>query len=312
MREVSEVATLIVAFARPENLQLQISQLVKQREQIFVFIDKAGEKSNHINLNQATVKTAYELQRLFPLLITVKLSEVSHGVQNGIPAALEWFTRTAALNFEFLVVFEDDIFIENLDEYHEYIKLCKKELNAKIQIASLLSPFDLMNEQIERRKCSLSKYPLTWGWVTRTEYLSSLFQSTANQGTIRISLQLIRSFLDSPIGTSFFLSAHIRRNHPNNSAWDGDFCFRFLQNRLLCLIPNKSLIANVGNDQVRNHDFAIGNQGLKQLNTPSATPLEAELDSSVKNRTETEKIIERSVYQFKFRHLLSPIKAMIC
>ena len=76
------------------------------------------------------------------------------------------------------------------------------------------------------------------------------------------------------------------------------------------MIPNKSLVTNVGNDQVRNHDFAVGNQGHNLLNTPSSIPLEAELDSSVESRHETEKLIERKVYGFKFRHLFSPIKAV--
>ena len=312
MREVSEVATLIVAFARPENLKTQISQLLKQKDQIFVFIDRASQNSHHFMLNQDTVRTALEYQKLYPTLITVKVSEVSHGVRNGIPAALEWFAHTAAHDFGFLVVREDDILIENLDQYNEYLKMCKKELNSKIRIASLLSPFDLTNDKTERSKCSLSKYPLTWGWITRTEFLLPLFQSTSNQGTFGKSLLLIMNFLDSPIGNSYFLSAHIRRNRSNNTAWDGDFCFRFLQNKLLCIIPNKSLITNVGNDQVRNHNFAMGNQGLNLLNTPSSNPLVAELDLSVKSRFETEKIIERNVYKFKFRHLFSPIKAMFC
>jgi hypothetical protein len=310
MKEVSDVATLIVAFARPDNLQLQISQLIKQKEQIFVFIDRAGENSDHLKLNQATVKTALENQQTYPSYIAVKFSEVSHGVRNGVPAALEWFTAEAAHKFKLLVVREDDILIENMDEYFAYLKLCKEELNEKIQIASLLSPFDFTEEKMERKQCTLSKYPLTWGWITRTEYLVSLFRPRSNQITIRIFLHAIKSFLDSPIGISYFLSAHIRRNRPNNSAWDGDFCFRFLQNRLFCIIPNKSLITNVGNDQVRNHDFAMGNQDMNLLNTPSSMPLQPELDSSAKSRYETEKIIERNVYQFKSRHLLSPIKAM--
>ena len=311
MSENSTVATLIVAFARPENLQLQISQLLQQKEQIFVFIDKASENSHYSDLNQATVKTALDNQKLYPSLITVKFSEITHGVRNGVPAALKWFAQTAAHDFKFLVVREDDIIIESMNEYYEYLKLCKKELNAKIQIAALLSPYDLMNEKIEKRKCSLSKYPLTWGWITRTENILPLFQPAQNQKTSQKLLQLIKSFLDSPIGNSYFLSAHIRRNHPNNSAWDGAFCFRFLQNKLLCIIPNKSLITNVGNDQVRNHDFAMGNHDVNLLNTPSNIPLEAELDLSAKSRFETEKMIEREVYQFKLRHLFSPIKAVL-
>jgi hypothetical protein len=310
MREVSDVATLIIAFARPENLHLQILQLIEKKEHIFIFIDKAAKNSHHIQLNQDTVKTAFRLQQSYPSLITVKFSEVSHGVRNGIPAALKWFTQLAKNDFKFLVIREDDILIENMCEYSEYLKLCQKELNEKIQIASLLSPFDFIQEKEEKRECSLSKYPLTWGWVTRTEYLVSLFHPAASQGVFRMSLQVMKNFLDSPVGTSYFLSAHIRRNRQNNSAWDGDFCFRFLQRRLLCIIPNKSLIMNVGNDQVRNHDFTMGSQGQNLLNTPSKMPLEAVLDSSNKTRFVTEKIIERDVYQFKLRHVLSPFKAI--
>jgi hypothetical protein len=307
----TKVATLIVAFARPENLRIQLEQLMEEEELVYIFIDRAHELSPNTGLNSATLNVALEFQKAFPFLIVVEFSEISHGVRNGVPAALNWFRLVAAKTLEIVVIREDDILIYDLDEYRTYIRFCKKVLNSSNQIASLLSPFDFLDEVNEVRECTLSRYPLTWGWVTRIEYISALTEPGISwQSEIRTG-KFLRIFLELPIGFMYFLSAHIRRNHEYNTAWDGAFCFRLLLSGSLCIIPNKSLVTNVGNDNVRNHDFKSSSSGEVFLNKPSKISLNPRLDTTRISRLATEKKIENHIYNFKPRHFLSPVKALL-
>ena len=284
---------------------------MKENELVYIFIDRANEFSPHVNLNLETLNVALEFRRTFPSFVFVEFSEESNGVRNGVPAALKWFSLVADRGLRIVAIREDDILIQDMDEYRAYIRFCEKELSSKNQIASLLSPFDFVDDVDEERECTLSRYPLTWGWVTRIEYIAALTDTSISWRSELKTGNVLRVFLDLPIGFMFFLSARIRRNRKNNSAWDGDFCFRLLISGNFCIIPNKSIVTNVGNDNVRNHEFKSASSAEVSLNKPSGIPLNPCLDPSRTSTLTTERKIETQIYNFQRRHFLSPFKALL-
>jgi hypothetical protein len=215
------------------------------------------------------------------------------GVGKGVPTAIEWI---GASESEFVILEDDCMPLKGaLDWFDQQI--------SRIDDRTLLiSGYSPIKNSISTEQASgvESRYPMIWGWATTRQAWGLLKPKTYSKK------ELFREFLkstwtlNSKIGLAFFTAAQMRVQMGTLKAWDAPVALNMLFGKYRCLIPTRSLIENVGDDAYASH-------------APFSHTEEKFLfeNFDILSSEELEKVIETTIYKMRFRHLFSPIRALL-
>jgi hypothetical protein len=233
--------------------------------------------------------------------IKVKISEKNLGVRFAVPAAINWALESC----ESLIVLEDDCLPNQyaLDYFDESIKM----VNQKTVLASG-STLPNFPEKLSGYSYE-SAYPLIWGWALTKNSWAKIRPDQVI--TFKEIFQSILKYPNKTISILYFYAAVIRVDRGLLNAWDSPVALRMLINNYKSIIPDSSVISNVGQDDVASHfesistkpEFTVTNYGNR---APSMTK-----NLSENLSRELDKEIQNQIYKMKFRHILSPIKSKI-
>jgi hypothetical protein len=292
---------LIVCYLRPEKLDSLLKSYLGTARKIYVFIDRADTKNLEVNRRVFDIASKYMAE----LAIKIHWSEINYGVGKGVPAAIDW-----AFGFETeLIILEDDCAPSNAA--YLYFEDQREQLNAEIVMAAASSPWSSEGDSRVNSFLTLSNYPLIWGWMTNVENWKNL-QRLLHSKTPH--LRVFRKMLTNPskiLAISYFYAAVIRVNKGRLGAWDSPLALEMLLSDLNSITSNVSLIENSGQDQFASH-FSNPDGVLNEVvSIASANSASSILDTSKYWKNKTNKRIEKSIYNMKYRQLLSPAKAII-
>ena len=94
-------------------------------------------------------------------------------------------------------------------------------------------------------------------------------------------------------------------------AWDCAIALEMLLNGYKSIISNRNLVENSGQDVIASH-FSNSESQLEEIVSKAQSgPASSVLDSSMEWSKRVDLAIEKNVYQLKWRHIFSPLKAMI-
>jgi hypothetical protein len=286
---------LLVAYCRESQISNILETLKQDNRKIYVAIDKAPSylqtENQNVIRSVESFKTTLDLE--------IKLNEMQAGVKFGVPRAVDWVLEKE----DACIVLEDDCTI-SFDAL-EYFDSMNEKLNGKVALISGDCPWEV--DQIEIS--TLSNYPLIWGWATNRNQWTKL--RTLIGGEIPWT-KIIGSIIKNPkniLSVTYFLAAQIQVKKGKLQAWDCSVALRMLLDNLTCIIPNVRLINNVGDDEYAHHttnQAAISRKPNNQYRTVNTF-----LSSSVHMKNKTNKVIRQEIYKMKWKHLLSPIKALL-
>lgn len=288
---------LIICFRRPNNLEVIVRACDDEKRDIYIFVDKCD---NYDELNTEVCGLANQYAKSSQR-IKVKISEKNLGVRFAVPTAIDWALESC----ENLIVLEDDCIPNQyaLDYFDKSIKLINHE--TVIVSGSTLPKFpDKLSGFIYE-----SAYPLIWGWGLTKNSWAKIRPDYAF-----VWKEVLLSILKYPnraIPILFFYAAVIRVNRGLLNAWDSPVALRMLIGNYKSVIPDNSVISNVGLDEVASHfettstnpERAVTNYGnrLPSMTKNLNRKLSRELDKEIRNQ----------IYEMKFRHVLSPLKSKI-
>lgn len=288
---------LVVCFRRPRNLR-QIIEVCKDKSRdIFIFIDR-NDSDDELNAEVCRVANSYHLNTE---RIKVKISETNLGVRHAVPTAINWALESC----DSLIVLEDDC-IPN-EFALKYFDDCLNFINgATVMISgSTLTNFpqELKGYLYE------SEFPLIWGWA-----LTKWSWEKIRPDRLIKFKDVARGLIKNPknlIPILYFYAAVIRINSGLLQAWDSPVALKMLIENYKSVVPDYSVISNIGNDEVASH-FELTTSRPEATVTTFGDQLPAKVKNL--NRTLSSKLneeIKMQIYQMKLRHILSPLKSIM-
>jgi hypothetical protein len=288
---------LIICFRRPRNLDLIVRACNDKSRDIYIFVDKCQDYDElNIEVSRMANQLSKSAQR-----IKVKVGEKNLGVRFAVPAAINWALESC----ENLIVLEDDCLPNQyaLDYFDESIKMINHE--TVLASGSTLPNFP---EKLSGYNYE-SAYPLIWGWALTKNSWAKIRPD--QDIAFKEIFQSILKYPNKAISILYFYAAVIRVDRGLLNAWDSPVALRMLIKNYKSIIPDSSVISNVGQDDVASHfesistkpEFTVTNYGNR---APSMTK-----NLSKNLSRELDKEIQNQIYKMKFRHILSPIKSKI-
>jgi hypothetical protein len=282
---MSRVPCLVIAFSRLVGVERLLSSInPAEIEVLYVAID--GPTSTEVN---ATQNQIIRLVDSFCASNSIRLEvwqrDVNLGVAVAIITALDWFFA----HEDFGVILEDDLIIGE-----DFIKFA---LENKCQLDNdevLLISGDQFHQSGELAiGKNWTAYPLIWGWATSQSKWKEM-----RHGILHAQPRLFRRPFSKV--ENFWRVGTLRVRSRQIDTWDIPLVYFMLQNRKLCLTPDKNLISNLGNDQFASHT----EEGAFPLNLPierllnSKTPLPPNINDVRKYNS----FLERNVFHIRSRH----------
>ena len=288
---------LIVCYRRPRNLELILGVCENKSRDIFIFIDKTNQ-ADELNTEVCRISNAH---KSVTKNIHVLISDTNLGVGYAVPKAINWALESC----ESLIVFEDDCLPNKFAL--EYFDKRDTEISESIVLVSGSTlpnfPQRLVGYFYE------SKFPLIWGWaLTKASWAKirpdrKIYLKDVCLGICKNPRNVV------PI--LYFYAAVIRVDRGFLKAWDSPVALRMLIQNYKSIIPDCSVISNVGQDRVASH-FKLKQTTAETLVTKSGTQVPSTTKNSNDQLTrELNRQIRREVYNMKFWHMLSPLKSLL-
>lgn len=288
---------LVVCFRRPRNLQLIIEECKDKSRDIFIFIDR-NNLDDELNAEVCRMANSYNttINR-----VKIKVSETNLGVRNAVPRAIDWALESC----ESLIVLEDDCIPNEFAlSYFDYCIDFVNEDTVMISGSTLPNLPDHLTGYLYE-----SEFPLIWGWALT----KGSWEKIRPDRLIKFK-DVLRGLIKNPrnlIPILYFYAAVIRINSGLLQAWDSPVALKMLIENYKSVVPDYSVISNIGNDEVASH-FELTTSCSDALVTTYGDQSPAKLKNL--NRTLSSKLnkeIRLQIYQMKFKHILSPLKSVV-
>lgn len=280
------VPCLILAFSRLEGVSRLLSSLNPSKiKSIYLAID--GPTSDEISNSQAKIiKKVESYCTTNSICLIVWERDENLGVAKSIISAIDWFFS----HEEFGIILEDDLIVS--EDFFDFTVKSKDLLESNDDVLLISgNQFDQFGQLATSR--NWTTYPLIWGWATsRTKW------KIMKYGIVYSKLRLFRKPFNRV--ENFWRVGSLRVRSRQVDTWDIPLVYFMLHNRKLCLIPDKNLVSNLGNDQFASHTAL----GTFPLNLP-IEKLNALLTVSPPNTDDIrkyDKFLEKSVFHIKNRH----------
>jgi hypothetical protein len=296
----SMFGVVIIAYKRPELLTQILKKLEGRVSRIYILVDHDSQDSRE-NLKCKSIAMAISLKGSS---IHINFPEKNLGPGLAVPSAIAWaFDRE-----ETLLVLEDDCIptSESIDYFQHILETYQ---DAEIICGS--SPFDFRGNKSKINQLSTSKYALISGWVIKKSTWLQL--QIADRDKYSYS-DVLKSGLKNPnniVALSFFYASMIRVRANLVQAWDSFLCFSMLVNNVHSIIPNVTLINNLGLDSVASNTRSTAKSLSNIYQAASNRKVAQTLDTRNNAMRMANREIEKSIYKMKIRHLLSPLKSFL-
>lgn len=261
---------LLITFNRPNHTR-QVWEAIKQQRPSSLYIFQDGSRAgNDIDIEKGkAVRAIFEEPLDWDCEIKTYYSDKNLGCGLGPSSAITWFFEQV----EEGIIMEDDC-LPHID----FFKYCA-ELLERFRYEEKVSFIGGANYQDGQQRGSGSYYfsaghHATWGWASwrrtwnRFDYYLEGFTDKLFQQTVRnyyTNLRIREYWFD--------IYKTIKKNRLNESAWDYQFYFVCWKYKLLAVVPNRNLIANIGFDADATHTRSEDNKFAKSI-TESILPLE--------------------------------------
>jgi hypothetical protein len=269
-------------------------------QNIYIHVDQSPERDD---LNSEVIRLAQYFDKL-DSRVSIKIASTNLGPGRAIPAAVNW----ALEGCQSVLVLEDDC-LPNTNAYDFFRR------NHNLILENLVicgtSPYDFQKNRVDQAVNTSSTFALISGWMIGKKTWDELniwgILDLRYRHILRKSLRKQRLFL--PL--SFFYASVIRIRRGEVQAWDSMFCLSMIMHDVHSLIPNVTVIDNLGFDFVASNTKAPRDQESNVYNKSSDFEPAQGVDLSKKARRRTDSLIAKSIYNLSYRNYLSPAKSFL-
>jgi hypothetical protein len=282
---MSRVPCLLIAFSRLEGISRLLSSLnPSEIEVVYLAID--GPNSEVMRETQAQIINAAESYcAINSLRLVVWQRDENFGVAKSIISAIDWFFTYE----EFGIILEDDLLVG--EDFFSFVVGNQHLLENDDVLLISGNQFD--HQGMLTQSKNWTTYPLIWGWAT-----SKIKWEEMRYGIIHSKPRLLHRPFSKV--ENFWRVGTLRVRSRQIDTWDIPLVYFMLQNRKLCLTPEKNLISNLGNDQFASHtevdSFSL-NLPIERLHRSTTIP-----EPNVQHIREYNLFLEKRVFRIRKRH----------
>jgi hypothetical protein len=292
---------LLVCYLRPKDLASMLESKEINKRNIYIFIDSTQRESD-IALNQEVIKVANEFNS--QRKINIQISTRNLGVGAALPEAVNWIS---SFESEFIVL-EDDCHLTAAG--FEFFERYVNKLDSEYSILCATSPFDLQPISNLQDKNTTSAYPIISGWASSSQSWKQISRLIGGKVPLRETIARAIQTPTKVLPLLFFLAASIRVRKGSLKAWDSSVALAMLLDGKKSLIPNLTMVTNTGRDSVASHTLPAAGEDkffrIASEDSPSNNVSNSAWDEKLTNQE-----IEKKIFNLKWRHLLSPLKALV-
>lgn len=286
--EAKKSAVLIVAYRRSENTKRIIDLCIKNGvPRLYVVVDFPADNrpETTFDVNQ-TKEKIINASKSSSVPILYQFRESNAGCAASVLSGCDWFFD----NESFGIVLEDDCIPS--DSFFNMVGHYKEQLESNGDIWMICGT-QFAPELSSRDEATLSKYALIWGWATSSKKWKEIAQS------LRQSENKAR-FVNLLSPESIYWNAGSRRSlNGFVDVWDTAVVNEMHQRRKFAILPKKSLVENIGSDEVATHTRS----GSPWLNRDTGS-----FDgngANAKYSSQIDQWLKENFYKISIRHILS-------
>ncbi len=264
-----------------------------------MFVDR-DKNSSH--LNQSVIDVAQEL-----FISATRRSEISSshlGPGKAMLRALDWVFQYE----EIVLVLEDDVFPNK--HAAVYWETVNDLVLSRYILATSRSPFRDESTS-DHLNSGLSKYALTNGWIITRQ----IWQDFQKHQTKPLFNEFIKFVVKQPLLVRsehfFFLAASILGRRGIVPAWDSQFIFFVLLNKIKTITPNKSCVEVRGVDAVASNTLTNSRTTDEIFWRADDVPPAAYFPNNRLTNAILDKEIKSNIYKIRWWHIFSPIKSLL-
>lgn len=287
-----DFGVLIVGYQRLDNILNLLDVAIRSGvKQIFIALDRLDDprgSSQQIRF----VNTIANLQRKNFVEINVRHQKENLGAAVSVLTSIDWICESCP----YFAVLEDDLVMSA-----SFLKFAEKSLKyfERNEQVLLVSGNNYFGSQLS--SIGFTRVPLTWGWASSR----SKWQK-ARPYILNKKHDLLKSWHPSSnIVLKQFLMAGKRRSIDGLiDAWDLPLASYMYQNNMLCVLPGKNLVSNIGYDE-----FALHTKDITAFhNFPISTEwTDFDFPNLITISQDIERVIAKEIYQIKLKNIFSAI-----
>jgi hypothetical protein len=287
----SSFPVLIIAYRRFGNLETLIQVLLKlTQEKIYIALDGPKPLDDQGKRDCSQVLEVVDFfSAKYPDRIVKKVRSTNVGSAVNVIGACDWFFSQE----NFGIILEDDCLVR--DSFFKFVSAYTKLFHADSRIVMICGT-QFAPAEIAGNFAMTSRYPLIWGWATSKEKWTML-----RKGFARNNSEFPKS-LSKDVSTTekvYWNSGARRAFSGHIDAWDIIIARNMLRDGMLSILPNRTLVSNIGNDAYSTHtknDSPWLNQAIDDLsNFSDVLAPNPSVDFWLKN----------NFYKIRIRHLLT-------
>ncbi len=264
-----------------------------------MFVDR---DQNSSKLNESVIDLARESFSTTTRQYQIHPTHLGPGI--AMLKALDWVLQYE----EIVLILEDDVFPNKYAV--KYWDSLRSYLLSTTVLASSRSPFQ--DHTISNNLNSgLSKFALTNGWII-TRQIWKEFQRHQNKPLLfEFSKFIFKKPLEVRPEHFFFLAAAILGRRKIVAAWDSQFIFFVLLNKIKTITPNKSCVEIRGVDAVASNTIAHPNTINEIFWRADDVPPAIYFSNDEETNALYDKEIKSKIYKIRWWHVFSPLKSYL-
>ncbi len=262
-----QTPVLLITFNRAKNTQSVINalRLVKPK---FLYVFQDGQRIDNIDDIDKCKSVRNVLSEIdWECELKTNFSESNLGCGKGPSTGIQWFFE----NVEEGIILEDDCIPH--PDFFQYCEILLEKYRNDVRISYIGGA----NYQDGKQRGDGSYYFSdghhgTWGWASwRRSW--QLFDYYIDNINVKRFKDISKKYFIGKIMKDYWLNIfyEVKKNRFNESCWDYQFYFGCWNNNMLAILPNKNLVANIGDDPDANH--TQGNLSMLYRPTESILPI---------------------------------------
>jgi hypothetical protein len=242
-----QIPILLIAWRRPEHLKKIIGGLRKIKPNVvFVAVDGIRDGDDYF-LERENIKLTRELvfsEINWDCQIYTLFREQNLGCGRAVSSAISWFFE----NVEYGIILEDDCLpTEGFFHYCEKLLLKYRHQENIFHIGGV-SYFQYIKQL--NNNYYYSSYGHIWGWATwKRAWMNYKLEITDSDEAIRSILDKNNSKKHNDFWYKIFKN---QKENPLDT-WDYSWQYTLFKNEARCIYPFKSMVENIGFDNLASH-----------------------------------------------------------
>lgn len=298
LEQIMGIPVLLLAYKRPQNT-LEITNLISDSSTIYLFVDR---DQNPSKLNDSVINLAQEFFSSATRKAQIQPIHLGPGV--AMLRALDWVFQFE----EIVLILEDDVFPnEHAARYWDSVK---NDLLSTSLLVTSRSPFQ-DRKFANSLKSGYSKFALTNGWIL-TRQIWEKFQTHQRHSLLA---EFSKFIVKNPLGVRtehfFFLASAMLGRRGIVQAWDSQFIFFTLLNKIKTITPNNSCVEIRGVDAVASNTIVDLTTIDEIFWKADGAPPANYLPNDKKINAIYDKEIKLNIYGVRWWHLFSPLKSLL-